>query len=241
MYKKLVLLTYEQHKDLKLNPLTDFSFTNNMHLAALTVHEFMRAAAIYPIVFIPNGNAYQPVALIGLQPEENLFLDADRRWLASYIPTSIRRYPFALVKTPTEGEFSIYLDAESTNLKATEGEAIFVEKDQFSETFTKLTEMLKEHQVSDVLTQDFCQRLQDLDLLAPLKIGYQVGDQGHNLEGCFVVNEQAFNELSEEDFGQFKQRGYLPAIYAQGISMGQVERLIMLKQQQGAEPKPAIH
>lgn len=241
MYKNLVPLTYEQHKDLKLNPLTDFGFAKQMHLAALTVHEFMRAAAIYPIIFIPDGDAYKPVALIGLQPEENLFLDADDRWQASYIPASIRRYPFALVKTPTEGEFSIYLDAESNNLKETEGEAIFEEKDQFSESFTKLTEMLKEHQISDVLTQDFCQRLQDLDLLAPLKIGYQIGDQGHNLEGCFVLNEQAFNELSDDDFAEFRQRGYLPAIYAQGISMGQVERLIGLKQKQSTEPKPAIH
>lgn len=241
MYKKLVPLTYKQHKDLKLNPLVDFGFAKDMHLAALTVHEFMRAAAIYPIVFIPDGDGYKPVALTGLQPQENVFLDANGQWQASYIPASIRRYPFALVKTPTEGEFSIYLDAENENLKESEGLDIFTDKDQFSDEFTKLTEMLKEHQISDVLTQDFCQRLQDLELLAPLKIGYQIGDQGHNLEGCLVINEQAFNELCDDDFDQFKQSGYLPAVYAQGISMGQVERLVGLKQQQASEPKPAIH
>ena len=133
------------------------------------------------------------------------------------------------------------MDAENENLKESEGLDIFTDKDQFSDEFTKLTEMLKEHQISDVLTQDFCQRLQDLELLAPLKIGYQIGDQGHNLEGCLVINEQEFNELSDDDFDQFKQRGYLPAVYAQGISMGQVERLVGLKQQQASEPKPAIH
>lgn len=241
MYKKLVPLTYAQHQHLKLNPLVDFDFASGMHLAALTVHEFMRAAAIYPIVFIPDGDTYKPVALTGLQPQENVFVNSDGQWQASYIPASIRRYPFALVKTPTDGEYSIYLDAESTNLKVSEGEAIFAAEDEFSEPFTKLTEMLKEHQVSDVLTQDFCQRLQQLGLLAPLKIGYQIGDQGHNLEGCYVINEQAFNELAEVDFAQFKERGYLPAIYAQGISMGQVERLVALKQQQSSAPKPAIH
>lgn len=130
-----------------------------MHLAALTVHEFMRAAAIYPIVFIPDGDGYKPVALTGLQPQENVFLDANGQWQACYIPASIRRYPFALVKTPTEGEFSIYLDAENENLKESEGLDIFTDKDQFSDELTKLTEMLKEHQISDVLTQDFCQRM----------------------------------------------------------------------------------
>ena len=244
MFKKLVPLVYKTHQDFKLSPVEDFGFAGGFHVAALTVHEFMRAASIYPIVFLADGDSYRPVVLLGLKEQQNLFVTSEGAWQASYIPASIRRYPFSLMSNDTEGEFTICLDEQSQVFAGDSGEALFDADGEFSESFTKVTEMLRELQASDLLTTDFCERLQKHDLFAPLKIGYQIDQDKHELDGCFVINEQAWNKLDEEAFEEFKKRGYLPAVYAQSISFGQVERLVELQRQLELttnEPQPAIH
>ena len=35
--------------------------------------------------------------------------------------------------------------------------------------------------------------------------------------------------MSDETFAELRKKGYLPAIYAQLISLGQIDRLLMLK------------
>ena len=69
------------------------------------MHEFARAAAVYPIVFVEDKtkDAFRPVTLLGLDAGENLFVSESGKWEASYIPAIIRRYPFALANTGTTG------------------------------------------------------------------------------------------------------------------------------------------
>jgi hypothetical protein len=44
-----------------------------------------------------------------------------------------------------------------------------------------------------------------------------------------VLNEERLNSLSTEGFVGLREKRYLPAIYAHLVSLAQIERLIMLK------------
>ncbi|MFZ4712059.1 MAG: SapC family protein, partial [Zwartia sp.] len=52
----------------KIKDITDFNFASKFHIAYITMHEFMRAASIFPIVFLEDKvkDEFRPVALLGL-------------------------------------------------------------------------------------------------------------------------------------------------------------------------------
>jgi len=45
---------------------------------------------------------FEPSALLGFQPQENLFF-VDGRWDAAYVPLQIQRQPFSLITPPRRG------------------------------------------------------------------------------------------------------------------------------------------
>lgn len=53
---------------------------------------------LYPLAFAPGSDGkVELVAVLGLVEGENHFLDAEDRWVVSYIPSALRGYPFALL------------------------------------------------------------------------------------------------------------------------------------------------
>ena len=64
-----------------------------------------------------GGDEFRPVALLGLNAGQNLFVDAAGKWQASYVPAIIRRYPFALTPRGTDGQYIVCLD-EGSDLRA---------------------------------------------------------------------------------------------------------------------------
>jgi hypothetical protein len=67
------------------------------------------------------------------------------------------------------------------------------------------------------------------NLLTPLNMKVNAGDQVRNITGCYVINEERLNNFSDAKFLEVRQKGYLPAIYAHLISLAQIERLAGLK------------
>jgi SapC len=57
-----------------------------------------------------------------------------------------------------------------------------------------------------------------------------------NIAGCYVINEERLNNLSDERFLELRTKRYLPAIYAQLISLAQIERLMTLKEKRHGAP-----
>ena len=63
MFRKLVPVNKEQHKDLKIRAIEGFGYAKDFHIASLMVHEFARAASVYPIVFIEDKEKNEWVLL----------------------------------------------------------------------------------------------------------------------------------------------------------------------------------
>lgn len=236
MFEKLVPVNKVRHAHKRIKQMQGFGFAANFHIASVMVHEFARAAATYPVVFLEDKaqDGFRPVALLGLDAGENLFVDADGKWQASYVPAIIRRYPFALAGAGEEGRFTVCIDEGSPLVSDTEGVPLFDEKGEPTEAIENVKRYLGELQQMDAFTRGFCGWLAEHNLFIPLNMRVRQAEQVKNITGCYVINEERLNNLSNELFLALREKRYLPAAYAHLMSLAQIERLMTLKQDRSA-------
>jgi len=232
MFKTIVPITLERHKNKKIKPINNFGFSKNVHIATVMAHEFPKVSATYPIVFIEDkeNNEFKPVAMLGLEPGENLFLSNDgQKWNASYIPAIIRRYPFALAKSNEENRFTVCIDESSEFLNEEEGEPLFNEDNTASETMDKVKQYLSELHQMDIFTNEFSKFLKENNLFTPLNMRVNIKNEMKNIAGAFVINEERLNNFSDDKFLEMKNKRYLSVIYSHLSSLSQIERLLGFK------------
>lgn len=231
MFQKLVVINAQHHANTKLKQIESFGFASKFHVASVMAHEFARASAIFPIVFLEDKekDEFIPLVLMGIEAGENLFVDANGKWLASYIPAIIRRYPFALTRSNEEGQFMVCIDEGSDLLSTTEGNPLFSENGSPSQLLENVKRYLGELQQMELFTRNFCRFLTEHNLFAPLNMRVRAADQVRSISGCYVINEDRLNNLSDERFLEIHKKRYLPVIYSHLNSLGQIDRLISLK------------
>lgn len=231
MYEKVVPINRERHAGTRVKDITSFAFASSFHVAYVTLHEFSRAAGVYPVVFVEDKDKdqFRPVALLGLEAGENLFVGAGGRWEAGYVPAIIRRYPFALAGTGEEGRYTICIDEGSELVSQTEGQPLFDAQGEPTAVIDNVKRYLSELQQMDLLTREFTQWLTAHNMLTPLNMRVREQDKVKNIAGCWVVNEERLNNLSDERFLELRSKRFLPAIYAHLVSLSQIERLVTLK------------
>ena len=230
MFKSIVPITKERHLWKKVKSTDNFDFVKDVHIASIMVHEFSRAASIYPIVFLEDQaeDKFRPVILTGLEEGENLFIK-DNKWEASYIPAIIRRYPFSLAKTGEDGRFTICIDEESDFVNEEVGERLFTEEGEEGEVIEKVKQYLTELQQMEIFTTEFCKFMSKNNMFTPLNMKVRVGSEIKNISGAYVINEDRFNALSDEKFIELRAKKYISVIYAHLSSLAQIERLVELQ------------
>ena len=227
MLQNLVPIQKERHAKTKIKPLDKYLFAKDVHIASVLVNEFSIAASIYPIVFIEDQNEdiFRPVALLGINHNENLFVDSEGNWQSAYVPAILRRYPFALASTGEESRYTICIDEDSDLINDQEGESLFTEEGQESELLQRVKKSLTELQQMEDLTKQFTSILKENNLFTPFNLNIRVADAVRTITGSYVINEQRLRNLSDKVFLELRKKGVLPAIYAHLVSLNQMERL----------------
>lgn len=236
LIQQLVPVNKERHAGTKIKDLLDFKFASQFHIAYVTMHEFMRGAAGFPVVFLhdKDKNEFRPVALLGLNAGENLFVDDMGQWLGSYVPAIIRRHPFALAPANQDGQFVVCVDEASEFVSDSEGAPLFDAQGAPTAVLDNVKRYLGELRHMDALTQRFCRFLADKQMFTPLHMRVRDKDKVKNVAGCFVVNEERMNQLSDELHLEMKRLGYLAPLYAHLVSLSQTERLVKLQDEKSA-------
>lgn len=226
-YDKPVPLNKNEHNKLKIKSSTgDFSFAAKTNSVILAGVEFSEAAKVYPIVFAEVGEAMVPVALLGLRNEENLFVDADGKWDARYIPAFVRRYPFVLAETGEQNQRMVCIDEGFAGFNKKEGEALF-DGEEPTPILQQAIDFLEEYQRQYLRTEQFMKRLKDLDLLMSLNAKVDLADgQQFALTGLHVVDEKKLLGLSDEDALAFFRSGELAWVYCHLASLGSLGGMI---------------
>lgn len=242
MFQSLVPINRETHAKTRIKPIQSFDFAKSFHMGSVMVHEFARSASVYPIVFLENKekDEFQPVALFGLEAGENLFIDAQGGWKAAYIPAIIRRYPFALARLPdTEDQFTVCLDEASPVLNTDEGDLLFTDTGEPTAIIENVKRYLSEMQQMEVFTSEFCRFIAAHNLFSPLNMRVRYGDKIRQITGCYSINEERLNNLSDALFLEIRHKQYLTPVFTHLTSLSQLERLAQLKDGHNAISSPA--
>lgn len=194
------------------------SFAAHDLVVPLAAPELSRAAISLPIGFIADQQGFVPVALLGLQPGQNLFVAPDGRWLGGYQPARYRGYPFALLNTQ-DGQQVLCFDEDSGLLSDSEGEAFFAEDGEPAPAIKTLLDFLNQVQRGMQQSRALCAALQAQNLIVPWPLQVDHGQGPQSIEGLYRIDEAALNQLPAEAFETIRQAGVLPLVYCQLLSM----------------------
>ncbi len=230
MFRDLIALNSRRHAALRVRPQEDYRFASSVHMSSLMQPEMVKAGASYPILFVEDAviDSFRPIALLGLRDGENVFVDSEGNWCASYVPAVIRAYPFGLARTDGDGEterFAVCLDAGSDLVSLTDGARLFDAQGVPTEALEQARSWLQQIQEMQLQTDIFCKALSARNLLTPFTLRARRGEESLQVDGCYVIDEERLDRLSDTRLSELRRAGWLASIYAHLLSLQQLERL----------------
>ncbi|WP_158971285.1 SapC family protein [Paraglaciecola sp. L3A3] len=226
MTMNYVPLDKEKHKALRVKLSNDFTHAKDAHIAAASIVEYAQIASCMPIVFItdPNSKTTHTVAMLGIEQGVNLFMK-DNKWTGHVVPLNVQRYPFDV--RPDGEKLGVYIDENCDLVGDAEGELLFTEEGTPSPYLDNRQKLLSELANSEMATQNFVKKIVELDLLDSIVINAKyVNGQQRNINGMQTINETRLKALSDETILELHKAGYLGAIYAILMSLGQLNRIV---------------
>ncbi len=226
-----LLLNNIDHKNLKVITRKSEKFGDNIMCAPLFLGEFREAQADYPIFFYkdPHTGCFCPMAIFGLQKDENLFLN-EAGWKDAYIPYMVEKGPFLIGKKATHDgkeELIISIDVDDPRVNSNEGEAVFLEFGGCSKFTLHISSMLKKIHLQRKETELFSKTMDDLQLLEPFTMEFQLdSNKNHSLSGFYIINEEKLSALSGNLLAELSQRYYLHAAFMIVASLTNVQKLV---------------
>ncbi len=228
-----VLLNSTDHRDLRVHPRYSAELGDSVMWSPTFAGEFKRIQSHYPIVFQKQegeGN-FAPVALLGLERNENLFL-LDNGWDASYIPMIMQRIPFSIGlyddEAASEKRKMIHIDLDHPKVSRDDsGQRLFQEDGSTTDYLARISHMLEVIHQSQEDDRALARKLTELDLLEPVSMGIRLADGSEGqLVGFHTVNEDKLAVLTQEQLGELHKNGWLEPIFMAIASLAKVQNLV---------------
>ncbi len=223
---RTVLLNNVEHQHLRVVTTRGAAYGDEVMSAVTFPDEFRNLQAHYPIVFrkLPDGTGFEPLALFGLQPGQNLFLDP-QGWDAAVLPLAIERLPFYIGRDGEE--LVVHVDLDSPRLSRTEGEALFLPQGGSSDFLQRMSSVLQAIHQGLQGTSAFMAALLEHDLLEPFVFEAQQADGSHSrLQGHYTVHEERLRALGGAALERLNRAGHLQAAYLAMASLSQLPALV---------------
>lgn len=232
-----VLLNNVDHHDIRVVQGGGERFGDRVNQAVVFPTEYEELQREYPIIFRrdPDG-AYRSITLLGLDPDENLFL-GEAGWLARYVPALMQRGPFSIGVPAAggEGEPMIHINLDHPRVSRTEGERVFLDQGGNAPYLDHVAGVLRAIYVGVEASKPMFAAFEELDLIEPVTIEIKLDDaRQYNLPDCHTIRQDRLRRLDGASLDRLHQTDFLrPAIWA-ASSLGNIARLIELKNRRDA-------
>ena len=192
--------------------------------------EFRDIQSCYPILFAkdPNTGGFLAVAVLGLESDQNLFLQGDR-WDASYVPTMVQRQPFLIATSGKGGDKPpvVSLDLDHPRVSEDEGEPLFDSKGEPSEFLNQKIGLLDRLHRGLQHGNGFIDTLQQHQLLVQIVLDLAFADGGKKtLQGFYCIAEERLYQLKGDVLGSLNEAGYLQPVFMAVASLSRMRDLI---------------
>ncbi|MDR5907394.1 SapC family protein [Franzmannia qiaohouensis] len=230
IYRDVQPITRDKHGELSLKVGKDFGFAKDINSVPVMAAEFPAAASDLPVVFTEAEGSVLPVAVLGLEQDANLMVDAEGQWRGEYVPAFLRRYPFVFASSEDGKTFTLCIDNAYEGLNQEgRGERFFDADGEQTQYLAKVLDFLQDYQSHFQRTRTFCQRLVDLDLLEDVQAQVRQGEGSpRTLTGFKAVNRQKLKALKEDDIRSMLGTDELELLYVHLQSMRNFNRLSRL-------------
>jgi hypothetical protein len=228
------VLDPKQHQSLRVNTQPGAAFGDNVMSAMVFPFEFRTLQAEYPVLFRKDGQTGQfyALALFGLEPKENLYLDG-AQWIARYLPLSARRAPFLITERKSldehrAAELLVSIDLDHPRTHHPDGELVFNEDGSNSPLLDSTIERLGDIHAGHEQTQQYFDALNAVNLITPMRLEVPLDDP-LELTGFYGIDEDQLAALSDADLKQLQTAGFLDHTYMVLASLSQLSGLIQKK------------
>lgn len=226
-------LSKDVHGDLGVQRMDKpFAFAQAGHVVPLTVAEFTFAAISYPIIFA--GPEHLPLAVMGINTGENLFINEDGSFVAGgYVPAYIRRYPFVLAADEAQQRMvvciergaAIFTDRKKADLP------LFDDAGEPSEYTQNAIKFCEDFEGERRRTESFVKLLVDMDLFEQRESIFNMPKEDGTFEPVklaeyFAVSEAKLNALPADKLVELRDNGALEKIYNHLTSLIGWDRLV---------------
>ncbi len=223
---QIVKLDNVIHNNLSVDPHLSAQYGNSVNQALIFPNEMTALQKEYPIFFRKDQNGdFLSIILMGLDHDENLFLDDDG-WHANAIPATHQAGPFSLSYDEDNDDYLIEIDLDNPrvndgNMAQADEEAIvqravpiFLPQGGQSNYLQHVEKILHVIRTGVQFSANFFAALQALDLIQPVEVGVHVTDtQYHSIPDLYSINEEKFNNLNEEQLSMMHKNGLLALCY----------------------------
>ena len=231
MYKKLAVLDKKAHSNLKVQPMRDLNFAKENSFIPVMATEVALVGSTFPIVFTAGENP-SLVALVSLGGE-SLAINHEGKWITNYVPSFIRKYPFSIAGTKENPQQKVILiDEESDLVSYIDGNELFLEDGEQSETLKNTINFLTNYENQITITQNVAKAISDSGILEEREIAVGEGDEKQILVNGFrVVDRDKLNSLSDDILADWVRKGIISLIDAHIKSLEHINTLFDLAQQ----------
>lgn len=247
MFKTTTLLSKSRHQNLRLSEGNGYLFATAVSAVPIVLAEAALASREYGLLFGGDADAQSVVALTGLQPGHNAYVETGSgRWLARYVPAHIRRYPFIAGEAPAAGDGSelrmvLRIDASAPHLSEDgDGAPLFTPDGEPGPVLERAQKMLQDLQSSVLRTKQAVAALDAEGLLVARDVRIMLpGRNAILLKGFRLLNEQKFLALDGAALVRLRDVGALMLVHAHLQSQVNLRDSVLTRAKLPASTQPA--
>lgn len=234
-----VLLNNVDHGDLRVATGHDSGFGDDINQVLIFPTEFEAVQREYPIFFSKDADgAFLSVALLGLDRDENLFLEAGG-WNARYVPAIQQRGPFSIALRSGAGEPMIHVDLDDPRVLAAQaeggGEPVFLPAGGNAPYLQHIARLLGVIYDGMEFSKAMFAAFEAHGLIEPVDVEIKLDDHTqYDLPDLYTISQDRFARLDGSALEGLHRAGYLAAAQWVLSSLGNVGWLVELKNRKRA-------
>jgi hypothetical protein len=227
-----VLLNNVDHADIRVVMDRGAAFGDAVNQSVVFATEFEELQRDYAILFRRDpAGVYRATVLLGLETDENLYLDG-ARWDARYIPALMNRGPFSIgVPSPGEvGEPMIHVDLSHPRISRGEGAPVFLDHGGNAPLLDQVAGLLQRIYVGTQVGSAMFAAFEAHDLIEPVELRIET-DAGrrYTVPDCYTIAQDRLAALDAAALAALHRDDFLRLAIWVASSLGNIAGLVERK------------
>ncbi len=221
------------HADLRIRLDRGAAFGDAVNQMTVFPTEFEALQRDYVLIFRRDDDgSWRSTVLLGLDADENLYLDGDR-WNADQLPALMEIGPFSIGLPPAgaQGEPMIHIDTDHPRVSTSEGAPLFLGQGGNAPYLDRVAATLQAIYVGDQLSAPMFAAFEAAGLLEPVTFDIELtSGLRYKVPDCWVIDGGRFAALGPEALAALHAQDFLRCAVWQLSSLGNLPRLIARKE-----------